>query len=537
VTEPVESGDGTKPAGVVTSAGHATSTSAVRDDVVMRAVGITKVYGATHALTGVDFEVRRGTVTVLFGENGAGKSTLMKILSGVETPTAGRLELDGEPIALRNTVDASSRGIAIIHQELSLCPNLSVRDNIFMGREQLRGGFVDYRSESDETVRLLTHLEERLDPKTLVADLRLGQQQVVEIARALAGNARVLIMDEPTSALSGSEVEVLFRVIRELKEAGVAIVYISHHLEEALEIADHAVVFRDGALVARAERADIDINWVISNMVGRNADDLAPDLLDTFGDTVLSLRGIKVADPSNPSRLSVDGLSLDVHAGELVCLYGLMGAGRTELLEALAGRLPILAGTVELKGTAIRDESIADRIDAGLTLVPEDRQRDGLVQTMSVGNNLSLASLREFIRGMFISARSEASAVSTSVADVRVKTAGPGASITSLSGGNQQKVVIGKALLTNPEVLLLDEPTRGIDVGAKAEIFALMAREARRGLGVLYATSEVGEALSATNRVIVMSKGRIVGEFDPKHTTREELMVASGESAEGESSR
>jgi erythritol transport system ATP-binding protein len=525
-------------AGRTPTAGPATSTTTTaRDDVVMRAVGITKIYGATHALTGVDFEVRRGTVTVLFGENGAGKSTLMKILSGVETPTAGRLELDGEPIELRNTVDASSRGIAIIHQELSLCPNLSVRDNIFMGREQLRGGFVDYRSEGDETVRLLTHLEERLDPKTLVADLRLGQQQVVEIARALAGNARVLIMDEPTSALSGSEVEVLFRVIRELKEAGVAIVYISHHLEEALEIADHAVVFRDGALVARAERADIDINWVITNMVGRNADDLAPDLLDTFGETVLSLRGIKVADPSNPSRLSVDGLSLDVRAGELVCLYGLMGAGRTELLEALAGRLPILAGTVELMGTAIRHESIADRIDAGLTLVPEDRQRDGLVQTMSVGKNLSLASLREFIRGMFISARSEASAVSTSVADVRVKTAGPGASITSLSGGNQQKVVIGKALLTNPEVLLLDEPTRGIDVGAKAEIFALMAREARRGLGVLYATSEVGEALSATNRVIVMSKGRIVGEFDPKHTTREELMVASGESAEGESSR
>ncbi|MET0989413.1 MAG: sugar ABC transporter ATP-binding protein, partial [Glaciihabitans sp.] len=451
--------------------------------------------------------------------------------------TSGVLELDGEPISLKDTVDASSRGIAIIHQELSLCPNLSVRDNIFMGREQLRGGFVDYRSESAETARLLDHLEERLDPKTLVADLRLGQQQVVEIARALAGNARVLIMDEPTSALSGSEVEVLFRVIRELKEAGVAIVYISHHLEEALEIADHAVVFRDGALVARAERADIDINWVITNMVGRNADDLAPDLLSTFGETVLALRNIKVADPSNPSRLSVDGLSLDVRAGELVCLYGLMGAGRTELLEALAGRLPILAGTVELKGEELRNESIAERIDAGLTLVPEDRQRDGIVQTMSVGNNLSLAALREFIRGMWISARSEMAAVSTSVSDVRVKTAGPGASITSLSGGNQQKVVIGKALLTHPEVLLLDEPTRGIDVGAKAEIFALMAREARRGLGVLYATSEVGEALSATNRVIVMSKGRIVGEFDPKRTTREELMVASGESAERESAR
>jgi erythritol transport system ATP-binding protein len=504
------------------------------DDVVMSAVGITKSYGGTHALKGVDFDIRRGTVTVLFGENGAGKSTLMKILSGVEAPTRGQILLDGEPIVLKDTVDAARRGIAIIHQELNLCPNLSVRDNVFMGRDRLgRSGLtIDKRSEGEATTQLLERLEEDLDPDTLVADLRLGQQQVVEIARALAGDARVLIMDEPTSALSGSEVEVLFRVIRELTEAGVAIVYISHHLEEALEIADQVVVFRDGELVAKDAASRVDLNWIISKMVGRSADDLAPDLNSEFGEVALSLRGIKVADPTNPARLSVDGLSLDVRRGEVVCLYGLMGAGRTELLEALAGRLPILAGSVELQGKPITSESILQRIARGLTLVPEDRQRDGLVQTMSVGNNISLASLAGLVRGLWLSTRAEDAAVQSSIRDVRVKASSPSASITSLSGGNQQKVVIGKVLLTDPTVLLLDEPTRGIDVGAKAEIFSLMAREARKGLAVLFATSEVGEALNASNRVIVMSKGHIVSEFDPRVTSREQLMVASGESAD-----
>ena len=502
-------------------------------DVVMRAVGITKNYGATRALKGVDFEVRRGSVTVLFGENGAGKSTLMKILSGVESPSSGELELDGEPVVLRNTVEASRRGIAIIHQELSLAPNLSVRDNIFMGRELVRGGVVvDERRETQLTAALLERLEEQIDPRTLVADLRLGQQQVVEIARALAGEARVLIMDEPTSALSGSEVEVLFKVIRELTAEGVAIVYISHHLEEALEIADHAVVFRDGALVARGDVADIDINWVISNMVGRSAEGLNPDLSDDFGDVSLDLDGVTVADPTNAARLSVDHVSLDVRAGEIVCLYGLMGAGRTELLEALAGRLPVQSGRITVKGIDIRDQSIAERIALGMALVPEDRQRDGLVQTMSVGDNISLASILSFVKGLWMAKTPEKAAVAEQFGDVRVKAAGPTAAITSLSGGNQQKVVIGKVLMTNPDVLLLDEPSRGIDVGAKAEIFGLMAREARRGLGVLYATSEVGEALGASNRIIVMSKGRIVRDFDPRSSTREEVMVASGEATD-----
>lgn len=323
----------------------------------------------------------------------------------------------------------------------------------------------------------MRRLAEDLNPNTLVADLRLGQQQIVEIARALAGEARVLIMDEPTSALSGNEVEVLFSLIRELTADGVAIVYISHHLEEALEIADHAVVFRDGALVAKGERDEIDLNWVISNMVGRAADDLAPDLLDEFGEVALSLSGVTIADPANPTRLAVDGFDLEVRAGEIVCLYGLMGAGRTELLEALAGRSPIQRGTVLIHGEALGRQSIAERIASGLALVPEDRQRDGLVQTMSVGENTALSSILSFAPTGWIRRRKEREAVTRSMADVRVKAAGPGAAITSLSGGNQQKVVIGKTLMTAPRVILLDEPSRGIDVGAKAEIFALMAKK------------------------------------------------------------
>ncbi len=497
--------------------------------VAMTARSITKVYGASHALKGVDFDVRRGQVTVLFGENGAGKSTLMKIMSGVEQPTSGALELDGEPVHLANTVDASRRGIAIIHQELSLCPNLSVRDNIFIGREETRLGFVDYRAEGTVTGSLLERLEESFGADTLVGDLRLGQQQIVEIARALAGRARVLIMDEPTSALSGSEVEVLFRVIRELKSEGVAIVYISHHLEEALEIADHAVVLRDGSMIAEAPADEVDLEWVIAKMVGREAGELTLDLADEFGPPILTVQNLQVADPRNHSRLVVDDVSFQVRAGEIVCLYGLMGAGRTELLEALAGRLPVQSGTIDLEGTAITDQSIAERIALGMPLVPEDRQRDGLVQTMSVGNNMSLSNIKAFVGRLLLRRADERVSVEASISDIHVKAQSPDSAISSLSGGNQQKVVIGKVLMTDPHLLVLDEPSRGIDVGAKAEIFALLAREATRGLGVLFATSEVNEALSSSNRILVMEKGRIVREIDPREATRETVMVASGE--------
>lgn len=499
-------------------------------EVVLRAVDITKTYGVTRALKGVNFEVRRGKVTVLFGENGAGKSTLMKIMSGVEQPTSGHLELDGEVVKLESTTHAVDLGISIIHQELNLCPNLNVRDNIFVGREvrTVTGG-VDYEAERKVAQEVMDHLEEEINPLTMVADLRLGQQQVVEIARALSTKARILIMDEPTSALSASEVAVLFRVIRELKAQGVAIVYISHHLEEAIEIADHAVVFRDGELVAVEEAANIDLPWVVSKMVGKEAEHDFSAEPRSHGDVVLSLEKLRVADPDS-GRVAVHDMNLQVKAGEIVCLYGLMGAGRTELLEALAGRQPIASGRVLLNGVDIAGLSIEGRIAEGIGLVPEDRQRDGLVQLMSVGANLSLASLVNLVKRAFVSRSREFESVKWAIQEVKVKTAGPDALITSLSGGNQQKVVIGKVLMTKPQVLLLDEPTRGIDVGAKAEVFSLLFKEADKGLAVLYATSEIGEALTSSHRVVVMNKGRIVREFDPISAVREEVMAASGES-------
>jgi erythritol transport system ATP-binding protein len=497
--------------------------------VVLQAVDIAKTYGVTRALKGVNFEVRRGNVTVLFGENGAGKSTLMKILSGVEKPTAGQLILDGEPINLESTNDAVERGISIIHQELNLASNLSVRDNIFIGRElRSRTGAIDYAREREITEHLMERLEEDIPPNTLVQDLRVGQQQVVEIARALAADARILIMDEPTSALSAAEVEVLFKVIRELKAHGVAIVYISHHLEEALEIADYAVVFRDGELVATEEAANVDLSWVVRQMVGREADYDFRDAPRDFGDVALSIQGVTVAEPDT-GRVVVNNVSLDVREGEIVCLYGLMGAGRTELMEALAGRDPISGGRVLLGEQDIKDLNIQDRIAIGMGLVPEDRQRDGLVQMMTVGKNMSLASLLQTVKNLFIARKTERENVDRQIRDVKVKTAGQDALITSLSGGNQQKVVIGKILLTNPKVILLDEPTRGIDVGAKGEIFALLFREAQKGLAVLYVTSEVGEAITASHRLIVMSKGRLIREFDPRTATRDDIMAASGE--------
>ncbi len=497
-------------------------------EVVMSARNVAKSFGAVHALKGVNFDIHRGQVTTLFGENGAGKSTLMKILSGVIQPSSGEIVLDGRPITFESATHARNCGISIIHQELSLAPNLSVRDNIFMGRE-ISGPFgVDYAEEERQTRKLLEELEEDIDPLTMVEDLRLGQQQIVEIARALSVDSRILIMDEPTSALSATEVEVLFKVIRDLTAKGVSIVYISHHLEEALQITNHAVVLRDGTMTAYAPRSEIDLNWIVRNMVGEDYNLGSPPEV-AKGDVALSIRNLTVPDPKSGHYNVVDRLSLDVRAGEIVCIYGLMGAGRTELLETVAGRLRASRGEVVLQGQEVSHLTIAERIARGLALVPEDRQRDGLVQTMTVGQNLSLASIANFTRGLFTNRRAEQAIIDRTIREVTVKTSGGHAAIGSLSGGNQQKVVIGKILATQPKVILLDEPSRGIDIGAKAEVFRLLAEGAKSGLAVVYSTSEVGECLSVAHRIIVMHKGRISAEFD--HTaTKEQIMAASGES-------
>ncbi|MGO1389183.1 sugar ABC transporter ATP-binding protein [Brachybacterium alimentarium] len=497
-------------------------------DVVLAARDIVKTYGGTRALKGVNFEIHRGEVTTLFGENGAGKSTLMKILSGVEQPTSGQIELEGEPVSFATTTEARDHGIAIIHQELSLAPNLSVRDNIYLGREITHGGRVDFAEETRRTAALLEDMHLDVSPSALVGDLRVGQQQIVEIARALSIDARILIMDEPTSALAAKEVEILFGIIDELTARGVSLVYISHHLEEALQVTDHAVVLRDGSMTARGRREEIDLDWIVRHMVGENFDLGSPPRGHEFGESVLRIEDLTVRDPENPERAVVDGVSLEVREGEIVCVYGLMGAGRTEMLEAVAGRGEIAGGRVLLRGEDIAAQSLRERLSRGIGLVPEDRQRDGLVQTMTVGQNLTLASIKQFLRRGFTSPRAEDDLATGLIKDVTVKAPGPGVGIGSLSGGNQQKVVIGKVLATRPDVMLLDEPSRGIDIGAKAEVFGLLAERAREGLAVLYSTSEIDECFSIAHRIVVLRRGSISAEFGPD-AAKADVMAASGE--------
>jgi erythritol transport system ATP-binding protein len=336
-------------------------------------------------------------------------------------------------------------------------------------------------------------------------------------------------MDEPTSALAATEVEMLFHVIEGLTARGVAIVYISHHLEEALQVTDHAVVLRDGSVTARGDRGEIDLQWIVRHMVGEHFDLGSPPTGYEMGEPVLQIENLSVQDPDLPDRHVVDDLSLEVRSGEIVCIYGLMGAGRTELLEAVAGHGDQIGGVIRYRGEELRGESLRERLEMGIGLVPEDRQRDGLVQTMSVAQNLTLASIRQFLRRGFLSRSKEKALATRMVEQVTVKTSDPTLPIGSLSGGNQQKVVIGKILATGPGVMLLDEPSRGIDVGAKAEVFGLLAQYARQGLAVLYSTSEVEECLSIAHRILVLRRGRISAEFGPD-ANKDDIMAASGES-------
>lgn len=491
--------------------------------VVLRAVAVTKLFPGTVALDHVNFNVYRGKVNVLVGENGAGKSTLMKILAGVYTPTHGQLLLDGTPVTFKNPADAARHGIGIIYQEMNLFPNLSVMENIFMAREVTHGRVViDRKTQTVRAQALLQRLRQPIRPTDLVADLRIGQQQIVEIAKALAQDARILIMDEPTSALSTAEVAILFEVINELKANGVSIIYISHKLDELLQIGDYVTVLRDGKLVAEQPAAAINVNWIIEQMVGRKGADLFQGAEHTVGPELLRVDALTLGRQGGGYTL--DHVSFTLHQGEILGIYGLMGAGRSELFECLAGVRSGATGKIWLSGQEVKPGRVIDRLQLGLALVPEDRQRDGLVQTMSVADNMLLASLRNYLNRFALSRRKEDAAVTDSVKALSVKVANPRQSITALSGGNQQKVVVAKSLLTHPKVLLLDEPSRGIDVAAKAEIFAIMSRLASEGYGILFVSSELKEVLAMSDRVLVMSKGRITGEYG-KGTATEAALV------------
>jgi erythritol transport system ATP-binding protein len=505
----------------------AATPAASADRVVMRAEQVSKVYPGTVALSGVDFSIRSGAVNALVGENGAGKSTLMKILAGAEQPTQGRILLDGEPVSFRSVRDAAHHGIGIVFQELNLCPNLSVAENLLLVDAPTRFGIdIDRARQVRLAQDLLARLDHPINPRKLVDDLRIGEQQIVEIAKALAADARVLIMDEPSSALSSTEVETLFRVINDLKQRGVAIVYISHRLEEIVRIGDFITVLRDGRFQAEAKVADIDIPWIISQMVGPIETAPATDHLPS-GDPLLVVEDLVL--PRQGGGFVLDHVSLTVRAGEIVAIYGLLGAGRSELFECLIGAEQATSGRVFLADADIAGASIADRIARGLVLVPEDRQREGIISLLPVSQNLTMASIGRFARRWIIDRAAESAAVARSIKELSIKVSSPDVPVSALSGGNQQKVVIGKGLLTEPRVIMFDEPTRGIDVGAKAEVFRTMGALAREGIGVVYATSDIKEVMSAADRIVVMSAGRITGDFRRAEVNEATVVAASTE--------
>jgi erythritol transport system ATP-binding protein len=479
-------------------------------------------------LKNVDFQLHAGAVNVLVGENGAGKSTMMKIIAGVEQPSKGEILLDGKAVSLGSTEVARAHGIGIVFQELNLFPNLTIAENLFIGREVTSVGYaIDNKTQYKKAQELLRALEHDLDPNMLVGELRIGQQQIVEIAKAMAQNARILILDEPTSALSAPEVEILFRVINDLKTRGVAIVYISHRLEELIRIGDYITVLRDGCITGTSEMSNVDVPWIVRQMVGASTRDFARAEDHTFGDTVLEVSNVFLPRRGAPGFL-VEDMSLTLKKGEIVGIYGLMGAGRTELFECIFGCHPDDArGSVKLEGQELVGKNVTSCIDAGLALIPEDRKADGLVHSMSISENLTLASLWRMATKGHLSPVTESDATQKFIKSLSIKARNPSLGIGSLSGGNQQKVVIGRALMTDPTVLLMDEPSRGIDIGAKADVFKVMRDLAKAGLGILFVTSDLEEVMALSDRIIVMANGRLAAQFEAGEATQDAVVLAS----------
>ncbi len=497
-------------------------------DLILRAEGITMLYPGTLALDNVNYNVYRGKVNVIIGENGAGKSTLMNVLAGVQQPTSGAMLLNGKAVRIANTREAAALGIGMVHQELNLSENLNVAENIFLGREHQSGLWpIDQASQERIAAELMARLDQPISPRELVSNLKVGQQQMVEIAKALAEQADILILDEPTSALSKTEVDVLFRVIRELTRQGVSIIYISHRLEELMTIGDYITILRDGRFQAEARVDEIDVPWIVREMLGGDPVTTFLKPGRTFGLPVLQADHITcVNDAGHPV---VNDVSFSVRTGEIVGIYGLMGAGRTELFECLLGSEKNYLGKIWLGDLPISTGmSTANRIRLGMSLVPEDRKKSGIFPASSVAINLTIASLwRRLQHGFSIMRRQEEEVVASTIGSLSIKVSSPDVEIQALSGGNQQKVVIGRSLLTNPKLLLLDEPTRGIDVGAKADVFEMMVALSEQGIGILFSTSDLKEIMAVSDRILVMSNGRLTANVERQSAQESALVSAS----------
>ncbi len=487
----------------------------------LRMHGIRKEFPGVVALDGVDLEVQRGEVHVLLGENGAGKSTLMKILSGALRKDAGEIALDGRVLEILSPRHAQQLGVGIIYQELTLVPQLGAAANVFLGREPSRRfGWLDRRRADAEAARLLLGLGVRIDPGVPVRELGIAQQQMVEVAKALSSDARLLIMDEPTSALTSSEIEQLFATIGRLTASGVAVIYISHRMDEVKRIGQRVTVMRDGRRIATHPVADVTIDELVRLMANRELKEHFPKRRAPLGEEALRVTGIT-------RGRALRGVSLQVRRGEVVGLAGLLGAGRTELARAILGADSIDAGEVVIKGQVVRGSGPGATVARGIGLVPEDRKTQGLVLSLSVRANLALPSQKRISPWGVVDEGAEARLAEQSVAELRIKTPGTAQRVGLLSGGNQQKVVLGKWLAAGVDVLILDEPTRGIDVGSKVEIYELMNKLTEAGVAILMISSELPEILGMSDRILVMHQGRIVAELETPGATQEQVLQAA----------
>ncbi len=486
--------------------------------VLLRATGLTKQFPGTLALDNVSMELHQQEILAVMGENGAGKSTFMKILAGIYQADSGTIELEGQGITLNSIRNAQDHGIALIHQELNLADNLDVTANLFLGQEDHAWGWINQSSLYLKAIDLLKRLNIDIDPTTRVSDLSIGQQQLIEIAKAIAIDARILIMDEPTSSLTQHETEHLFTVINDLRERGMSIIYISHRLNEVVEIADRVVVLKDGQNAGDLPKDEINHDNMIRLMVGREMDDARHRSPLPPGEVILEINDL--VTPAHPNHAN----SFKVCAGEVVGMAGLVGAGRTEVLESIFGVTPALSGSISIIDYDGPLHNANQAIDAGIGLVPEDRKLQGIILEMSIRDNLSLASMRDHQKNGFLNFPYEIENSAEQIKAMSIATPDDTKEVQLLSGGNQQKVVIGKWLATHPKLLLLDEPTRGIDVGAKGEIYTLIDKLAKQGVAILFVSSDMEEVLSLSDRVIVMHEGQITGKLTKSELSEEAVM-------------
>lgn len=487
------------------------------ENYLLELSGISKSFPGVKALDDIHFNLRAGEVHALLGENGAGKSTLMKIISGIYHRDSGSYRIDGAEIGELTPKKAQELGIAIIHQELNMCTDLTVAENMFLGRENSAMGLLLQKEMNRRAGDMLGQLKIDIDPTTVVKKLPVSKQQMVEIAKALSTKARILIMDEPTSALTDREIKELFRIIRELKAQGCAIIYISHRLEELKEITDRVSIFRDGRYVDTRNFADTNLDEIIALMVGR-------EIKEKFPQVVVE-KGVKIMEVKDLSSGIVKNASFELFAGEIIGMAGLMGAGRTELVRALFGAEPIEAGEIVLEGKTISIRHPQDAIQHGIVLGPEDRKKEGLCTELSIRENIGLANLDRICNPLgVVSRKKEDGLTARAIAELKVKTPSGEQTAKNLSGGNQQKIVLGKWLVREAKVVIFDEPTRGIDVAAKVEIYTIMNDLKSRGIGVLFVSSEMPEVMGMSDRILVMCNGRITASLMSKETTQDEIL-------------